>query len=234
MKTNNITTILLAFLTITVLILITLLKLSADRINNLKQVETLYAVTQDSLKIERNKNNEQTATIGVLISENTGLFTKIKSNDIYINRLQKLVQVYELKIGELNTAIVTSNTTIIKLQDSLQSVIVGYTHNIDTPSIKYPIYNRAFIKDWYSGNVIMGLNKLDFNVKIKNDYDITIGSEKINLFKRKMYANITNLNPDTETKVMKVYQKQEVKTNVLKTFGIGGAIGIGVGYLLFK
>jgi hypothetical protein len=234
MKDQRLTNILLIFVTICLIVTIILLYFSSKRINNLQQIETMYIVSQDSLRFERSKNNEQTATIEVLTSENTALFTKLKSSDASINRLQNLVKEYELKIGKLNTAIVTSNTTIVNLQDSIKSIIIGYTNNIDTPSITYPIYNREFTKEWYNGEVTMGLTKLDLNIKIKNDYDVTIGSEKISLFKRKMYANITNLNPDTETTVMKVYQKQEVKTNTLKTFGIGSAVGFAVGLLILK
>lgn len=210
-----------------------LLKCSGDRIDALKQTEQMYIHSQDTLKIVLNSLGQQTASIEVLESEKSSLFTSLNVKDATINRLQNSVRLYEKKIGDLNTAIAINNETIIGLQDSIKNLIIGYTTDPDTPGVTYPIYTRKFTKEWYSGDITMGLTQLDLNMKIKNSYDITIGEEKVSLFKKKMYANITNLNPDTETNDMKVYQKKEVKTGVMKPFSVGGAVGLVIGYLLF-
>ena len=78
----------------------------------------------------------------------------------------------------------------------------------------------------------MGWDTLDLSLKVKNDYDITIGDEKVSLFKRKTYANITNLNPDTETKVIKVYDKVEKKNHTVRNVGIATGIGFIIGVLI--
>jgi hypothetical protein len=219
-----------AFVSILLTIIITI---SKSRINKLKQTEQLYITATADLKIAHNKDSTQTATIDVLTSENTHLFTKLETKDADIIRLQNLVKNYEKKNGDLNTAIIISNETVIHLKDSIKSIIIGYSNHKDSTGAYYPIYYQPINKKWYNGNITMGYDTLDLQLKIKNDYNVTIGDEKISLFKKKLFANITNLNPDTETTVMKVYQQKEVKTKIMKPFSVGGAIGLGIGYLLF-
>ena len=229
---NQLLAILAAGCVILLALLIFLFVASGSRLNKLKQVERMYEISQDSLKTERNAKNEETAKVEVLEAENNQLFTSIKIKDKEVNRLQNLVTNYEKKIGNLNTAIIFSNETIVSLRDSIKSLIVGYTQDPDTPTIYYPIYERKFEREWSKGNIIMGFNELDVQLSIKNEYDITIGDEKVSLFKRKQYANITNLNPDTETKVMKVYDKKEKKDHTVRNAGIFTGIGLLVGLLI--
>lgn len=211
------------------------------RINKLKETVALYEVAQKELTTTKNKLKQSVSTVEVLTAENTSLFTTLGIKDENINRLQSIVKTYEKKVGDLNTALAISDETIMDLTDSLTNTIVGYTTHIDTTGcpVKYPIYQRVFVgKDnWYNGTVMMGLDTLDLHVMSRNAYDITIGDERVSLFKKKLFANVTNLNPNTETKVLKVYQKAEVKTKVggfLLKNGTSIAIGVGVGYLLFK
>lgn len=198
----------------------------------LETIANLYEISQDSLKLERNKYNQQTATVEVLQSKNTKLFTDLNIKDESISRLQKIIKQYEKKIGDLNTAIIISNQTIIKLQDSLRAIIIGYSENPETPGVFYPIYEREISTKWTSGRIIMGLDSLNLQLLNKNDYEVTVGNERSGMFAKKYYANITNLNPNTETTVMKVYQKDIVKTNTPKVFGIGAICGILISLLL--
>lgn len=209
------------------------------RINELKQTEKLYQATQDSLKTVRNALNQEVSKTELLTSENTTLFLTLQIRDKEIIRLQNVIKKAEKEKKDVNTALTISNETVIKLQDSIRSLIIGYTSPIDSPEIKYPVYKREFEKvtngiKWTSGTVVMGIDTLSINQLVHNEYDITIGTEKIKgkLFKRKGYAEITNLNPDTETTVMKVYQQKEVKTGDGKKIGIAGVVGLLIGILL--
>lgn len=233
MNDKAIIRVLAIFSAIVTIALGTIVSCTHNRISELKITEQLYVVAQDSLKIVKNDLNQQTATIEVLTSENNQLFTNLKNADEDIARLQELVRKYEKENGRLNTALVLTNTTVIHLQDSIKNIIVGYTYADTDSVVVYPVYKREFTRDWDSGTVTMGLSQLDLNIKVKNSYDITIGDEKVSLFKRKMFANITNLNPNTETQVMKVYQKQEVKTKIMRPIGVGLLGGIVAGYMLF-
>jgi hypothetical protein len=205
---------------------------SGKRIASLKQTEQLYIVAQDSLKTVRNKNGTQTATIEILQADKNKLFTQLQSFDSNIIRLQNVVKQYDKKVGNLTTALITTDETNIKLSDSLKNVITGYSHLPNKPDIKYPIYNKKFDNKWMRGMVTMGLDTFDLKETIINEYDVTIGFEKVSLFKKKAFANITNLNPATETTVMKVYQKTPVKSSIWKPTIIGGAIGFLIGHFI--
>jgi len=220
-----------AFVTI---LLVLLFYFGSKRLKNLEQTEQLYIVATDSLKLVRNELGQQKATIEVLQSDNATMFISLASKDNDIIRLQNLVKRYKKENGDLNTALILSNETNIHLEDSIRNLILNWKPD-PTTGILYPTYTRPLVNDWYSGNMTMGLDTTSLDIKIKNDYDITIGNEKVSLFKKKYYANITNLNPDTETKVMKVYQKKEVKTKII-TFKdiVDTGIGVVIGYLLFN
>jgi hypothetical protein len=225
------------FAIIVTIALVAVLFFASKRIQKLQQIEDIYEVTQDSLDIMINKYNQEVTKSEVLESENTTLFTQLKIKDKNIIRLQQVILNSEKENKKINTALVISNETNLKLQDSIRSLIIGYSHyaGLDTANFiltEYPIYQRSFERKWDKGIVTMGLDTLALDIKVINAYDITIGDEKVNLFKKKLYANITNLNPSTETKVMKVYQKQEVKTKDIQKAGIFAGIGILIGLLI--
>jgi HAMP domain-containing protein len=224
-------------LIIAIIALAVVLFFASKRIQKLQEIEDIYIITQDSLDVMINKYNQEVAKTEVLQSENTTLFTQLKIKDKDIIRLQKVILNSEKENKKINTALVISNETNIKLQDSIKSLIIGYSQyeGLDTASFiltEYPIYQREFKREWDSGILTLGRDTLSLDIKIRNDYDITIGDEKVNLFRKKLYANITNLNPNTQTKVMKVYQKKEVKTKDVQKAGIFTGIGILIGLLI--
>lgn len=223
------------FAVIVTIALVAIMYFANKRIQELKEIENLYKVAQDSLVVIVNKYNQEVAKTEVLQSENTTLFTQLKIKDKDIIRLQKVITDYEKENKKINTALVISNQTNIQLRDSLKALIIGYSSDEGT-DMEFPIYQRQFedpSKDkWYKGEVIVGLDTLAVSILSKNAYDITIGDEKVNLFKKKLYANITNLNPNTETKVMKVYQKETVKKDDIKKIGIFTVVGLIIGLLI--
>lgn len=221
------------FAIVVTIVLVAIMYFSNKRIQELKEIERLYNIAQDSLVVIINKYNQEVAKTEVLQSENTTLFTQLKIKDKDIIRLQNVITNYEKENKKINTALVISNETNIQLRDSLRALIIGYS-NDDSTDMEFPIYQREFKEDngWYKGEVVVGLDTLAVSILSKNAYDITIGDEKINLFKKKLYANITNLNPNTETKVMKVYQKETVKRNDVKKIGIFTTIGLIIGLLI--
>jgi hypothetical protein len=216
------------------LILAILLWFSGKRIEGLKQTEQLYIVAQDTIKQVTNRDKTHTATILVLQSENDHLFTNLKSDDATIIELQKLIKNYEKKTGDLNTAILVVTETSLHIRDSLKSVIVGYSHLPNHPDINYPIYKRTFEDSWFKGDILMGIDTLNMTFMSRNKYSILIGEKKISLFKKQLFADVTNDNPATEVKTMRVYQETPIKTDIMKPTIIGGIIGIITGYLLFK
>lgn len=207
-------------------------------INNVKKkanyyniMENMYSVTIDSLVKYKNDLQQEVSKTELLIAENSTQLLSLKTKDREIQRLQNLVQKAEDDNKKVNTALVLSNTTVISLQDSIHNLIIGYSE-IEGDSIIYPIYNKTFDTGWEKGKVTLGINTFTLDQTIRNDYDITIGTEKINWFKSKNYAEITNLNPNTETTTMRVYQKETVKNNTFRNILISYGIGFGSGFII--
>lgn len=194
-------------------------KLSSD----MEERTTLYKADSAKLVIYKNKYNEEVAKSVVLTSTTTKLFTELQTKDENTRKLQQLVIKYEKENKELNSALIIANTTIIHLQDSIENHIVDW--EVDKDSIKYPVYTRSFNIDscFTSGNIVLGKHKFDINLKTDNEYEVVIGNEKINIFKTREFAEITNKNKCTNTKALKVYDKKEKSTNVVKPFMVGAS-----------
>jgi cell fate (sporulation/competence/biofilm development) regulator YmcA (YheA/YmcA/DUF963 family) len=200
---------------------------------NIQTLNQKYLTLEDSLIKTQNDLKQETTTVKVLTAENEIASQELNAKSTEITKLRNLVAKYEKEIGKLNTAIIVSNQTITTLKDSLHNTIVGYTSvPTDTSEVVYPIYSRDFEREWDKGSVTMGLDVLDLSITTRNAYDITIGKDKLSPFKDAVYANITNLNPNTETKTIKVYQKEPVKNRTVQKAGAVGIIGFIIGLLI--
>ena len=198
-----------------------------------EEVSKLYESANTQLQISRNKLGEEVAKTTILTTTNAKLFTTIEFKDKDIQHLQQVVSKAEKQNKELSTALYLANQTIIKYQDSIKNLIIGWEQ--DSNNVQYPIYTRDFKIDscYTSGNIKLGLKTFQLDLQVDNDYDVIIGKEKISWFKYNQFAEITNKNKCTTTKTMKVYDKKEQKTNIIKPFGIGVGVG-AIGLLLLS
>lgn len=197
--------------------------INANLRDQITSKDNLYEASLDTITKYRNKYDQEVSKIEVLQSENSAMFLSLQFKDKEITRLQNVVARAEKEKKDVNAALIIANTTIITLQDSLRNLIIGYTPDPVDTTIKYPIYKREFKDDWKQGTIVMGYDTLSLQQKIRNDYEVVIGYERVALFKHKPYATITNLNPDTETDVLRVYQNIESNTSGVKWFTAGVA-----------
>jgi len=218
---------------IAVILLVASTILNIKMYKNVKELNSKYLILEDSLIKTQNDLKQETTTVKALTAINELASQEISTKNTELTKLRNLVAKYEKEIGKLNTAIIVSNQTITTLKDSLRNTIIGYTSvDTDTSEVVYPIYSREFEREWDKGNVTMGLDILDLSITTKNAYDITIGKDRLSPFKDAVYANITNLNPNTETKTMKVYQKEPVKNRTVQKMGAVGIIGLIIGLII--
>lgn len=220
-------------ITVTVIICIISMQRCHDYKDNADTVDGLYKASQDSLHQFKNKLGEEVSKTETLTSENTELFLSLQFKDKTIQNLQKLVARYEDDNKQLSSALFIANSTIVYFADSIKNLISGW--EADSNKVQYPIYKRAFtITDCFtSGTVELGLHKFDISLQTDNQYEIAIGEERVGLFKKKQFAEITNKNKCTTTKAMRVYDKQEKKTNLWKPAAVGVAVGILIAKILF-
>ena len=63
--------------------------------HEIRDLQNLYASTQDTVKYWKNKNGENVAKISVLETDKTRDFIKMATKDSIIKELQKLVKKYK-------------------------------------------------------------------------------------------------------------------------------------------
>lgn len=211
---------------LTLTLIFTLNKCNDYRISS-NEVQSMYDAANDSLIITRNKLGEEVAKATVLTASNNELFLSVQFKDKEIQRLQQLVKNAEKRNIELTSALIISNQTNIKLQDSIKNLIAGWESSPDGDTL-YPIYQRSFSIDscFTKGNILLGNTTFSLDLQIDNSYDVILGSEKVGLFKRKTFAEITTKNKCTTTKTLKVYSKEQEKKNILLPVGVGFGLGI--------
>lgn len=193
--------------------------------NKKEYIETINSIT-DTLIVTRNKLKQETASIKVLRFKREKDFLKIKSKDSTILKLQAIIRRYK---GTLNTAIKLQNETFI---NGATMTITKY----DTVYIKgikeiMPIYTTKWNDRWSSGKIIATKDSIYKKIRVKNEYDITIGNIRNKWFKKKEYdIKILNLNPNTYTKELRSYQ---IKVKP-KKINFGVQLGYGVNLLNYK
>lgn len=182
--------------------------------------EELYNAVTGSIKTWKDKDSLNNAKIQIMQTEKAGDFLKLQNLEGVNLELQNLIKSQDKKIKDLTAALVIESNTIYT--DTLR---IFYPIGGDTIVFSDSILLDSISNEWI--DAMFGFNRgfsyLDVN--IKNKYEIVMGFEGGNLFKRGIpYATITNLNPHTSTKEMRVYQ---VRIPKQKRFGLGFQAGFG-------
>lgn len=222
------------------IVLFLLLNRSCDKISERNEfIDGL----NDTLRTTRNELGQQTATISVLQFENDKHFTKVQTNDTTIKWLQKVVEQYK---GKISSATVGSTITVI--QGATETVVVHDTEIVyrnDTAFI-YPTYKASFNNRWEEGSVTANKDSVWHDIKVKNEFELTLGKASNGWFKKKTFdASIKNLNPNTtieELRTFSITQKpKRITLGLHFGYGIGVKdfkhqpfIGLGVGYTIFS
>ena len=187
-----------------------------DRYNN--QVELYNSIT-DSLKKYKNKDSLNTAVIKVMETDKTKDFLKIKNLEGYNLKLQEFVKSQEKEIKNLKVALIVATET--SYTDTLKEYYpVGGDTIVFSKSILLDSINNKWINAMWGfkmGKSILQVKTFDeFTISIKNSKNIP-------------YAEITNLNPYSTTKDMRVYQvavPKQKKNSFGYSIGFGGHYGI--------
>jgi ABC-type multidrug transport system fused ATPase/permease subunit len=226
---------LIGALILLVIIIASLITLLVHQKRTYKEISQLYVTAQDSMKSYRNEKGQFVSTISVLQVTNQKYFTEMQTKDAEIIHLQQLITDETKKRHDVEMALTFTAQTNLHLQDSLTNIICKVDSFVSNGHISYyPTYyqNITDTGKWYVGNVTMGLKLLKLNLSITDKYDVVIGTEPDGLFKRKGFAEITNLNPYSQTKTMKAYQKKSISNKPLKTGLITATIGFIAGVLV--
>lgn len=194
----------------------------------------------DTLRSYIDENGIQVSRIRVLTGESKKTLLSIKSKDSTIVWLQELVKSYK---GKLDAAIVLSGTTS-SVGSTGTIVSRSDTVYIDSLIYIYPEYYSEWNERWDSGFIRANRDSIHRQVKVHNEYEITLGSVSNGWFKKKTYdVMVKNLNPNTRTEELRSFQVKENPKRIslgihagyglsLSTFQPTPYIGIGVGFNL--
>ena len=193
--------------------------LNEKRSDYKEQVELYNSIT-DTVKFYKNKDSLNVAKIQVMQTDKEFDFLKIKNLTGTNLELQNLIRNKDKEIKDLNTALIHKDETVYI--DTLRMYYpIGGDTIIFSQSVLLDTINTKWINAKYGFN--RGFSYL--NLKVYNEYQITIGYEGGNLFKKGTpYGIVTNMNPYTSTKDMRVYQVSVPKQ---KRMGISFQTGFG-------
>lgn len=199
---------------------ILLFSLLSEKSSDYKEQVELYNSITDTVKFYKNKDSLNVAKIQVMQTDKESDFLKIKNLTGTNLELQNLIKDKDKKIKDLNTALIHKDETVYI--DTLRIYYpIGGDTIIFSQSVLLDTINNKWINAKYGFN--KGLSYLD--LKVYNEYQITIGYEGGNLFKKGTpYGIVTNMNPYTSTKDMRVYQVSVPKQ---KRMGISFQTGFG-------
>ncbi len=219
--------------------------LNEKRSDYKEQVELYNSIT-DTVKFYKNKDSLNVAKIQVMQTDKESDFLKIKNLTGTNLELQNLIRNKDKEIKDLNTALIHKDETVYI--DTLRMYYpIGGDTIIFSQSVLLDTINTKWINAKYGFN--RGFSYLD--LKVYNEYQITIGYEGGNLFKKGTpYGIVTNMNPYTSTKDMRVYQvsvPKQKRMGISFQTGFGGVydmknnnisygpyIGLGLNYNIIK
>lgn len=221
----------IAFILIIIILFFVGLKMCGDK--KLKQKETINiyeSINNDSLIHYRNKYDEATSSISILQGNNTDLIKNIKTKDKTINWLKEEVEKYKKNIKN------SGSVTVIETNTNFNGTTP--TTVISTPIIKDSIVyeKQTFETDskdttWIKYHIKSNSDSTSIKLKIKNQYTVVIGEEKVGFLKKRPVVLVTNKNPYSTVSQLRTY---EVINNYRNKITLGLQAGYGLGLLNFK
>lgn len=184
------------------------------------ELQNFYNASQDTLKIWKNKDGENVATISLLSFYKAQDFIKIKTKDSTIKELQDLVKKYKKQLNNGG-----SSATIIHTITDYDTTYVSSIH-MDTIYFKTTTLLDSINNKWIHSRFGFINGNTTFSLSVGNSYSVVIGEDGRGLFRKKAtFAEVTNYNPYTTTKVLRTYQ---VGIKKQRHWGIGPNFGASI------
>lgn len=197
-----------------------------SRIQNIEAENTnISQALTDTVRIYRDKEGKQIATITAFQTSRKKDFLKIKSNDSVIKRLQNLVSDYGNKLGS-GTA-TTFNTSTHAIARSTTIVTPGDTVLRHDTAFVFPTYSSKFaLGKWVTGNTVANRDSIIVSLKTYNEYDVIVAESEGGLFKKpKVYADVITHSPYDDINQIRAFK---VAVPPQKKLGLGFSLGYGL------
>ena len=185
-----------------------------------KQIELYEAIT-DSLHTYRNKDGLNVSYIKTMETKSAKDFLDIKNLTGYNLKLQNLIASQGKDISRLRTALVLANET--QFVDTIRDF---YPIGGDTIIFSQSVLIDSISNNWINASWGCKRGKSILQVKTFDELSIVIKDSK-----KGQYAEVTNLNPYSSTKEMRVFN---VATPKQKKRGLGYSFGVAGHYGYFN
>lgn len=185
-----------------------------------QEQEALYEATQDSLHKSTDLLGREFSVIMTLKGETKKSLLELKTKDSTIQWLQSSVENFK---GKLNSAVVLSNRTVSS--GSTRTVVTHDTVYVND-GYSSPIYSSSWDNNWEVGWIKATQDSIQHEIKIRNEFEITLGEVKNGFLKpKKSVVSVKNLNPNTITEELRSFEI----THEPKRIGLGLHAGVGLG-----
>ena len=194
------------------LLILSSLSLLKYEIDNRVELQNFYNASQDTIKFWKNRDGENVSRITALSFERIEDFIRIRTKDDTIKQLQNLVTKYKKQLNNGGSATIIHTVT---------EYDTTYISNIHLDTIYFPTVTLldSVRNKWISSRFGFINGNTTFSLSVDNVYSVVIGEENRGLFKKtRAFAEVTNHNPYTKTKVLRTYQVAKKKQN---HWGIG-------------
>ncbi len=185
-----------------------------------KQIELYEAIT-DSLHTYKDKDGLNVAYIKIMEIKSAKDFLDIKNLTEYNLKLQNLVASQGKDIKNLKLALVLATET-----QYVDTIRVFYPIGGDTIIFSQSILIDSISNNWIKGEYGFKKGKSIFQIRTFDELSIVIKDSK-----KGQYAEVTNLNPYSSTKEMRVFN---IATSKQKKRGFGYSIGVAGHYGYFS
>ncbi len=179
-----------------------------------KATENLLYAIQDTLRVTKDKNDVQTASIAVLEGSNKDLLKDVRSKDSTILRLQATVKKYKRDLAAATSIDIVTKESV----SGKDTIIKSDTVIKEGKVFVYPVY-QAVIKRLYSTyTVTAGKDSIHVDAEIKNKLDVNwVYQRELNLKgvekkwgPKHLVAQVKTYNHNTSTEQMHSYRPTEL------------------------
>lgn len=185
--------------------------------NKNKQTESLLVSANDTLTKTINKHDQEKASTDLMLGTIKDFKAMHVADSSSIGKLQKLVD--KLTIS----ATVLSNVTGNTIASATETITIHDTViQKDGSKLIYPEYLDSIKNKWEDFKLSANKDSFHLDYKVLNEFDLKQTWQRNGLFKHKTaIAEITNLNPHTQTLEYKTFTLSENKGNRFRDFLFG-------------
>lgn len=196
-------------------------------VSKLKEENNLFKGINDTLEIIRNKDSSQTAKISLLQSSNVSAYLALENLEGINKQLQDELKKEKSKVKNGGSLAIINSETTFSSTIPTNSVVTSKINGCDS------IF-EASNKDttWVKWNTIAKRQNTTIVLKVKDNYKVVIGSEKIGFLKRKPIAEVTSYNPYSNIKSMRAIEVKDERSDRLLSLSVQAGYGFtlkGVG-----